>query len=388
MVLTIGQIFAGISGFVLTLCLVRIFNPAEYGFYAYILSIASMIAAFTLSGLDISVAQAVARGSERTLIKGFLLKLKWTIPVSLLTLLGGSYYLYKNNDVLGYSLLIIGLCSPLLYASSLYGSYFNGKKQFTKIANDNIYKNIAITTSVILVAYLTEDVIYAVLTLFLSNMIISSVRYFLLVRKIDKNAFVDNKSLSLGKHLSLMDSFSNFSTYIDKVIIFQLLGATSLAIYAIALAPIRQLHGTSKIIRSLILPKFSTRTYEELRDALPHKMFITFLISIVLILSYITFAEFLFIHFFPEYQEAVRYSQVLSLTLFTIPLTLYTQALTSLGSKKELYILNITKPVIRIIPLIILVPIYGIWGAVFSLLIFYIVHCFMLYILFKMYRPK
>lgn len=383
-VLSLGQIFAGLSGFILTICLVRIFDKTEYGLYTYIFSLAGMAGVFTLSGMDTVVAQEVARGDEHALIRGFWSKLRWGIPVTLITLFMGGYYLFKDNEILGYSLIIIGFFSPFLYTSSLYASYFGGKKQFKKITIDNIIKNGLITLSIIVTAYVTHSVIFTILAYFFSSTVISVLRYVLIIKKIPQSRDTgDTGALSLAKHLSVMDSFSLVATHIDKIIVFQLLGATPLALYALALAPVKQMQGISKLIRTLVLPKFSSRTIVEFKKTMPHKVKVSFLASLFFVICYCILSPFFFHYFFPEYREALRYSQVLSLSLLFIPFILYVQALTSLGKTKELYILQIAKPIVKILLLIILIPQFGIWGAIFSFILSHLVSNIILFILFQ-----
>jgi len=382
--LSIGQIVASGSGLLLTIGLAHFLEQAEYGLYSYILAVAGIASAFTLSGMDTAVAQSVAKGFDRTMLTGFWMKLKWSIPVTIVTLGSGLYYLMKDDQTLGYSLLVIGALSPLLYASSLYGSFFNGKKQFKKIAVDNAMRNSCIVVAILLTAFLTHDVVLIILAYFLTNTFISGLRFWLLARRItSESGPSDTATLLLGKHLSVMDVFSNISTFIDKIIVFQLLGATSLAIYALALAPVKQLQGVSKIVRTLVLPKFSTRSAAELKRTIPHKSKIFFLVSVVIVILYCFFAELAFKIFFPKYHEAVLYSQVLSLSLLFMPFILHTQALTTLQKTKELYILNLTKPIIKIVSLVILVPFYGTWGAIMAFLCFYVIHFGTLYFLFQ-----
>jgi PST family polysaccharide transporter len=382
--LSIGQIFAALSGFLLTIGLVNILDQANYGLYTYILSLAGMVGAFTLSGMDTTVAQAVAKGFDRTLVRGFWSKLCWSIPASIVTLCIGGYYVYNQNYILGVSLLIISLFSPLLSASSLYGSYFNGKKQFKKLAFDNAFRNALITVSILVVAYTTQNVILIILAYFFSNTFISAVRFLYLTKKLPvSDSSSDASSMSLGKHLSVMESFSNISMYIDKIIVFQLLGATALAFYALALAPIKQLQSVSKIIRALVLPKFSIRTEGELMKALPHKTLIFFFASLAVAITYCIIAQLLFTSIFPKYSEALLYSQVLSLGLLFMPFILHAQTLTTLGKKRELYIFNIAKPIVRIALLVILIPLYGIWGAIFSFILTQLITGIILLALFR-----
>ena len=211
-ILSIGQGIAGVSGFLLTLGLAHFLEPSEYGQYNYILSIAGIVSAFTLSGMDTAVAQVVAKGFDSALLKGFSLKLKWSIPVAGMTFCIGGYYLMQQNSTLGLSLIIISIFTPLLYASSVYTAYFNGKKEFTKISHDNTTRNIIITISILCVAYFTQNVVAIIFTYFFTSTLISMVRYLYLVNGIPKSvAEAKSPNLSIGKHLSLMDAFSNFS---------------------------------------------------------------------------------------------------------------------------------------------------------------------------------
>lgn len=379
-----GQAFAALSGLLLTIGLVTVLDQANYGLYTYILSLAGIVGAFSLSGMDTAVSQAVAKGSERMLIHGFWSKLRWGLPAGIITICIGGYYLYKDNETLGYSLVITGIFSPFLYAASLYGSYFNGKKMFKKLSIDNALRNAFISASVFIVAFITKDVVYIILAYFLSNTLVSTIRFILLARTLPaEDAQTHTTSISLGKHLSFMDFLSNVSMYIDKILIFQFLGATPLALYALALAPVKQLQSISKIIRSLVLPKFSARSGRELKKTMHIKIKIFYLVSIAAAILYCVFAQLFFIAIFPQYHEALVYSQVLSLGLIFMPCILHSQALSSLGKKRELYIFTIVKFVIKIVSLIVLVPLYGIWGAIAGFLLMHAIIAITLSVLFE-----
>lgn len=368
--LSIGQVFAGLSGFILTVCLVRILDQAQYGMYAYILSFAGAVLVFTHSGMDTAVTQAVAKGSDRAVIDGFFEKLKWSLPIALITLCVSAYYFYQKDTTLGFSILIVGLTTPLFAAGSLYGSYLNGKKLFKKLVHDNILRNGIITLSILLTAYLTHNIIYTVYAYFISNTLVAVVRFFMLTRKLPEGTHeAKAQTFHIGKHMSFMEMLGNISAYFDKIIVFQLLGATPLALYALAMAPVKQMSSVTRIIRALALPKFSTRSAKELKGLMKHKMLILFCALLSLTISYCVFAQFFFVKIFPQYEEAVLYSQVLSLGLLFLPSVLHLEALTALKMKRELYIVYTSKSVIRIVLLIILVPFYGIWGAIFTFLL-------------------
>lgn len=144
----------------------------------------------------------------------------------------------------------------------------------------------------------TKDVVYIILAYFLSNTLISTIRFILLARTLPaEDTQTHTTSISLGKHLSFMDFLSNVSMYIDKILIFQFLGATPLALYALALAPIKQLQSISKIIRSLVLPKFSARSGRELKKTMHIKIKIFYLVSITAAILYCVFDNYSLLRF-------------------------------------------------------------------------------------------
>lgn len=381
--LGIGQIIAASSGFILTIVLVKILDQVEYGTYSYLISVAGIVGIFTLTGMDIVVAQSIARGATGALRVGFWRKFTWSLPAAGVALIVGFYYLFKENTILGYSLLAISLTTPLLYASSLYSSYWNGKKQFKKLALDNALRNILITLSIILTAYLTHDVLFVVFAYLISNTLISAIRFYLLERTLPEDReHPDPSGLSLGKHLSLMDILGNVSLYVDKLIVFQYLGATQLAFYALALAPIKQLQSASRIVRALVLPKFSVRSEKELRKTIGHKVIVFFFVCLGLVVLYCVVAEYVFVYFFPEYEKALLYSQILSLSLLFMPSILHTQALTSLNRKRDLYIVNGVKSVSKIGMVLLFIPMFGVWGAILSFVLTQVITSGVQYALF------
>ncbi len=137
------------------------------------------------------------------------------------------------------------------------------------------------------------------------------------------------------------------------------------------------------MIRSLIIPKFAVRSDQEIRESMARKFVPFFIVSVVTVIIYCIAAPYFFKIFFPKYESIVAYSQVLSLSVLFMPFILQTQALVTLNKTKDLYILHISKPFIKGGLLLLLVPQWGIWGAVYSLLLFYVIHYSSLWYLYS-----
>ncbi len=107
-----------------------------------------------------------------------------------------------------------------------------------------------------------------------------------------------------------------------------------------------------------------------------------FFVCVGLVVGYCVVAEFIFTLFFPEYEKALFYSQVLSLSLLFMPSILHTQALTSLNRKRDLYIVNGVKSFSKIGMVLLFIPMFGVWGAILSFVLTQVITSLTQYILF------
>ena len=108
----------------------------------------------------------------------------------------------------------------------------------------------------------------------------------------------------------------------------------------------------------------------------------------ITIFLYILVAPFIFKTFYPQYLDSLIYSQVFALCLIFAPSLIFGAALVSQVKKKELYIYKFSSAGIRIILLTILIPIYGLWGAVFAAIITEASSFFILFYLSKRVAEK
>jgi O-antigen/teichoic acid export membrane protein len=171
-----------------------------------------------------------------------------------------------------------------------------------------------------------------------------------------------------SKHLSLLKIFSEVVSQADKVLVWAFLGAAPMAAYVLAQLPVKQLQQVFSLIFTLTFSKVTTAEFSELKKVLPHKVRSLLALAGVIVLVYIFAAPFLFTFLFPAYPESVLVSQVLALTLLSRPRALYGQAFAAHKKKREMYITEISGSAVRIIFLLILLPLYGLWGVVYALL--------------------
>ncbi len=368
--LGLGQFTASSSAFITSLIFANFLLPDTYGIYKYVLSIYSLLAISTLAGMDSAVTQAVARGYEGTLDPAVKTKMRWGLIGSIASLIVSIYYYTQGNLILSVSFSIVAFFVPFIESFDMYNSLLWGKKLFSQQVNYNIIKKIISLGGIALTIFLTHN-IYIILLVYFACLTLPN---FLIMNRIKKqhqqNKEVDPEAVSYGKHLSLSYMISTALSELDKILVFQYVGAIDLAIYALATAPTDQIKGLFKNVNSLAMPKFSERTSEEIKKNIWHKIKILTVAMVLIVVIYIIIAPYFFAFFFPKYLASIQYSQILSLSLIPVVVSgfIYT-VLESQKAKKEIYEYNFYGNIFGIIILFPLVYYFGIWGAIYSRMI-------------------
>ncbi|MES2995140.1 MAG: oligosaccharide flippase family protein [Patescibacteria group bacterium] len=366
--LLVGHAIQAVSGLVLAIAFANLIPKEVYGTYQFVMSAAVIVSAFTLTGMDAAVSRAVARGSEGALRAGFHAQLRWSVLIALAGAVLAAYYHLNGNDVLALSFLIVGACSPLLEGFGLARSYLVGKKLFRETALQGLARRILPVMLLIVTVFVTHDPVLIVLMYFVSHTVSAGFLYLLVVRHYRLPKTEETEMVAYSKHLSVLRTLSDITGQADKVLVWAFLGAAPLAAYALAQLPVTHLQGIFKLFRSLVAPKFATASFTDLKETLPRKVRIFFLITVAIAAGYILAAPFLFALIFPSYPEAVPLSQAFALALLGASGIFYSQALTAHEKKRELYTISISQNILRIALLVVLLPLYGIWGAVAAFL--------------------
>jgi O-antigen/teichoic acid export membrane protein len=337
-----------------------------YGNYKYVLSLATILGALSLSGLGDAVGQAAARGKDGALIQGFRTNLVWSGPFVLASLCVAAYYWLQGNPFVAGSMVVVAFCQPVAASSSYFASFLFGQRDFARGASYMIAES-AITYGAVLAALLVgERAIMLVAAYFVSNAI-ASLYFTWKAQQHARNTEKDEGLFAFGAHLSVMNVIAVIADRFDSIIVFSLLGPAQLATYAFSIAAPEQLKGVIKNLYGLALPKFAGRPLAEIQRTVWPKLWLLTGLIAVAVVGYIVIAPSLFRLLFPLYGEAVPYTQwyALSLLFAGFPSVL-SSALTAHKQTRALYMTTNAAPVALVFLLAVLVPIFGIAGAIAS----------------------
>lgn len=364
--LVVGQILSLTLLFGLSVVFANLLPKETYGNYKYVMSIAGILGALSLSGMNTAIAKAVAQGLNNSLRRSFIIQLKWGLLQFFVMLPVSYYYFTQGNNALALSALIIGSLVPIMNSANTYAGVLTGRKDFKTMTVFGVASSITTTLLLFLTMLASKNFVLLILIYFLGNSATNLFFYYKTIKKFQLPDSSDANTISFGKHLSLINLLPTVAFYIDGILIFHFLGATNLAIYNFAIAMPEQIKGFLKNIMSLTLPKFSEKSIKDIKSTLwRKKLYFTLGISGIIIIYLIT-APYIFKIFFSEYLESIFYSQIFALSLLAMSSMTSRSVLISQTAKEQLYYLNIILGITQIVITFFLIYFYGIWGAVFS----------------------
>lgn len=381
--LTLGQVISMATAFLAAIAFANLLDPVVYGNYKYIISLTEILGIFALAGIGTAVTQAVARGLEGSFYTAFKTKIKWGTLGSLLAVIGAVYYFIQGNFLLPIPLLISAFFIPLMLASGIYTNFLTGRKLFNVQVKYSTLAQIVADVTVIAALFLTKNIFWLIAVYFVSRTSANYLFYTLTKFRFKPNREKDPRTISYGKHLSVMGVVAKLAGQLDKILLFHFLGGMQLAVYSFALLPMQQIESLFKTVSTLTLPKLSQRSIPQLKKSVPDKILKFFLVILPVVGLYIWLAPYAYRLFFPQYTSSIIYSQIAVISLLFFPKMFLAQTFAAHIKTKKMYIINLTYSLSKIILLVVLLPLYGIWGAILVILLTEIIHSTILLVLFR-----
>lgn len=363
--LSLGQIVSSLAGLISAYFFANFLSKEIYGTYTYCISIIGILSITALQGLSVTLIQTTASGKDGFFLPATKERAKWALIGGFISLGMAVYYFTKHDQILGLACLLISFFIPIFDPLNSYGAFVNGKKDYKTVAIFNATTRFGPMIFIVAALFIFPNNLVAILLAYLlSHTGFRALLFFITWKKYHPAEVKDPVAMNFGRHLSFIGALGMIAAEIDKVLVFQFLGPAQLSIYSFASLPISQLKKPTSIIGTLTLPKMSQRNSEELKKSIPRKMLIYFLFLLPLAIIYVLIAPWTYKIFFPQYMEAVVYSQVFAISILLVPVTLINQALVSQLDKKGLYITKLAFPAIKIILLLLLLPRFHLWGVI------------------------
>lgn len=362
--------------FFLSLVYARFLPKEVYGDYRYILTVLNMAGIFALSGMGTAITRAAARGFDRTFLRGAKIMTFSSIGATIVGIALAGYFFFVGKSGLGWGFLIASPFVPFFEGLGNWRGYLDGKKEFRKKTYYNAITHamygfvMASAIGAILLLRLSNEASVAVLAgaYFAAHAVTNMIFFWKAVGLVPHGASGEAGALRYGIHLSLSNIPSTIATYLDGILLFHFLGPVAVATYSFAVALPEQIKSVIGTVATVALPKISEKTIpEEIRafkETFPRKIFKATLLTLLIVIFYYTSAPLIYRILFPRYLEAVPLSQIFALSLVLFPLGIFGTAVKVEGNTKKMYFLTVAPPLVQIALLALLIPPFGLWGAV------------------------
>lgn len=348
--------------------------PKEtFGVFKYIVSMMGIAGAFTLSGMNTVVTRSVSQGFEGSFFQSLKTQLRWASLQFLFLFILSIYYFIHANSIYGISFLLAAVALPISTVANTYSAFLTGKKDFQTSSWYGFISTAVYTVAFSTVAIGFPYVLPIIVTYFLATT--GSNVYFCIktIKKYKPNNNVQAGDESYALNLSFTNAFGIIAAHIDSVIVYHFLGTVQLAIYNFAIIMPDKIRALSGFIQTIALPKLAHHSSINRNNILRQSTLIL-LFSIGLIIIYVLCAPLIFSFLFPNYAASIQYSQLYSLTLIALPAAYLMTVLSAYKFEKQLYFLNISMPILKIILLIAMIYFWGIVGAIIARIISILVH--------------
>nr|MBA4404759.1 hypothetical protein [Nanoarchaeum sp.] len=385
--LILNKVFAIFFGILISVAFARLATKEVYGTYQFFLSVLGLLAIFALPGLNVALSQSVAKGYNYSFVHSFKTKLRWSFIGSGLLLLFSLYLkFYRDSDIWSY--FIFGaIAFPLLQIAELINEYYIGKKNFKKMFFYNIFITVFSTVLIVFALYFKLNLLIIILIYLFSFSVLPLIYYFKVKSRI-KDKRKDPDLIKYGKNLTLIKAMKLFLENIDKILVTYFLGFAAGAVYSVALSIPGGLRSILNLANPMIMPKATMANEEVMFKKLKSKMIWLFILPLLIIGLFWFLNPYIMNWFFShKYDDAIFFSQLM---LFSLLFTLFDAVVSTIilakKMRKELYISNWLHFAVRLLTLIVLIPLFGIVGAIISRIVSLLFLCIYYVIIVSNYR--
>jgi len=374
--LLLGQISVRLFKFLLVVFAARILGPEGWGSFQYVLSIVTFFYIFSDLGINYLVVRDYQqkedfkeRVNTGSFIREFLAFI--SLIISLMASFIFENIIFRKTFIILSFFLFLGNIRN--YVLSFFEAIQKMEKQFIVFFIESVatlvfgivflwnFKNI---TSLAFAYFL------GVASSFLICIILA--KKFLFYLKPKFNAQIFKYYFYNGLPLALFGTLGLVFFSADQIILGKLKGVETVGYYSIASRIILILISLPSLFLASLLPQLalSVANKERLKTILKKSILLISLISFLLFILVLIFADFFPIIFGEKYIPSIKPLKILSLILLFIPLTnLFDNFLFSINKQWQDFFITLFCAGLNVILNFVFIPQYSIFGAIYATLI-------------------
>ena len=374
-----------------SIIITRSVPKAIFGNYMLIISIFNIFSIFSIPGLRTNLFKSISQGFDGTYSKVIKYSVKFSL-IGVLNLIIFSiviifFKFFENPIETGITLLLLSGFLPLIYSLDYWQFLLKGKQKFKILSILTTFKSIL--TLILLSIFIIFLNFYALFLLVLLNLASKAVINIFL--SIYSKKFIDNNHYEStwkkqGFAFSIMDISSLVLYSMDLFILGFFLSYQELAIYSVVIVIVNGILIGVKGVIEIFFP----RIYKHKKDLSIKTILIIFFLSFIIpTLLGLGIDSLIILMYTENYFDAIIY---IKFYLYLIPFIIFSLFMVSYLIKHNCNIaINLSKSltiVVSLILSIILIPLFGISGAILSSIAFVFIEDIMYLIFVLNHKSK
>jgi len=353
-------------GLAATYFLARSMTKNAFGEYNMVLNTVGILTIFSLSGLNNSLMQAVARGYEGTY--------RATVPIAFGSSFLGSvvlmcmsvWYFIQAQAQIGQGLLVAAALFPFAYGLVQWKSVVTGSGRFGQLLIHDGAGSI-LTYGLIIVAVLLQPgkyvlpIVLMMLVPAAYNVVLTMVKF----RQIPVSAPVEEQNVRYGIKTTLYSGLGAIGSNLDRVLLFWFLSPAALAVFVAAGRIPDLLSGAMQDVAAVLAPRLAKHdAYTKRVDRIFGVLSLIY--GAVVIVFAFTGIPFVVIFLFGNnYADAIPYAQALTCSVAIGYLAnLRFRFIRSRIDARGFRDVTLVSSAVRLGAFLLLVPPFGLVGAV------------------------
>jgi O-antigen/teichoic acid export membrane protein len=369
--LTLIQGITVFGALIVSVILAHLLSEAEFGIYKYLIGLGALLTSFSLTGIGQAVFQAAAKKQNGFYRKATELSLWYSSGILISGIFLALYYYYFGNTTLAIGCILIAIFYPIINTYQQIFSFLQGRHWYKQSTLLQAIKTTVVTVCCVTLVYFDQNILL-LLAVYLSTNALCNFLFHIYFSPKDSTVDSDflNKYLTYAKSLSVQNILASVAFRLDAIVVFQLLGATQLAIYSIAIIIPEHIKGSFKNIITLLVPKYAQHEdLDTIAKSLIRRSLQLMLVFSVITIIYILISPYVYKLLFPKYEEAIILSQLLALSFPAMIALIPVSALQAHTRSNALSKLNTKSSILMIVFTVIFIFLYGIYGAILAKII-------------------
>lgn len=373
-----GMFFFGLRmlqmvlGFAVTYVLVRTISVEQYGQYSFVIGVIGFLSVFSLTEMNNAVMQSIARGFYGTYLAAIKKTLRFCLLGMIIFLGLSAFYLLNNQTDISIALLGAGLIFPLYKGLNQWKSLKIAEHKFGELTRiEGLNSLITNFTVIVLTLVMPGNFLLPLFGLLLIPSLRNVISVITDLRKMPSTGTAEEGSIEYGLKTSFISSLGQMAVDLDRIILFFFLSPSAVALFVAADRLSDIFKSITQDISAVMAPKLAKqKTYTKKIDTL--FMLYGIAMGSALIIFSFTLLPYIFTLIFGQpYAEAIPYAQALMCSTavgnFSIMRFRYVRSQMDIKGYRNI---TLGSAIVRIVSLLVLVPVFGIWGAVSSAFIY------------------